>query len=328
MKALKLLLLATLIMAMAPKANGIDPHPCPEPCIDVEKTVFPEVSKVGDFVVYKICVTNCGDTCLFDIIVKDLLLGLDVCIPELGPGKTVCGDFKYEIQECDPDPLENIVTASGVTKTGICVKDEDCATVDLVHPCIEIDKMVDNPKPCFGDTVTYLICIRNTGDWPLENVVVTDPLLLDGDPLPGFPTELPPGVEVCKEFQYVVPEKAPCPLVNTARVDSDPKGPMKNPINDEACAKICPESCGGEGCTPGFWKNNGDKHGASAWCESIDGILISPSTPISEVFILNEPLEIRGNGKSKIKNPTLLQALGANGGGVNAMIRHGVAHCR
>jgi hypothetical protein len=43
------------------------------------------------------------------------------------------------------------------------------------------------------------------------------------------------------------------------------------------------------------------------------------------VFILNEPLVIRGDGRRTITDPTLLQALGANGGGVNAMVRHAVA---
>lgn len=74
------------------------------------------------------------------------------------------------------------------------------------------------------------------------------------------------------------------------------------------------------GCTPGFWKNNADKHGASAWCDDL-----SPGMPFSYKFSLIEPLVIRGNGQSTITNPTLLQALGANGGGVDAMIRHGVA---
>jgi hypothetical protein len=46
---------------------------------------------------------------------------------------------------------------------------------------------------------------------------------------------------------------------------------------------------------------------------------------ISDFLFLNEPLVIRGKGRSTITDPTLLQALGANGGGVNAMIRHGVA---
>ena len=193
------------------------------------------------------------------------------------------------------------------------------------EPCIDITKTVDDSNPCFGDIVTYAICIENCGDIDLVNVVVTDEQL--GGVLPGFPSVLAPGEIVCLDFPYEVHEEDPCPLVNCALVTADPAGleivslPVPGPISDEDCAEICPERCGGqEGCTPGFWKNNGDKHGASAW-----GCDLTPDMPFSAVFVLNEPLTIRGNGKSTITDPTLLQALGANGGGINAMVRHGVA---
>lgn len=188
----------------------------------------------------------------------------------------------------------------------------------VAEPGINITKTVDNPNPYYGDTVTYTICIANTGDWPLENVVVTDPDLGVG-PLPGFPTVLALGELSCLDFPYEVQEDDPCPLVNCAMVTANPLD-LPDELFDEDCAEICTEPSGGdEGCTPGFWKNNGDKHGASAWdC-------FSPDTPFSAVFWLNEPLTIRGKGQSTITDPTLLQALGANGGGVNAMVRHGVA---
>jgi hypothetical protein len=189
-------------------------------------------------------------------------------------------------------------------------------------PCVDITKTVDEPNPCFGDIVTYVICIENCGGTDLENVVVMDEEL--GGLLPDFPTELAPGQVACVEFPYVVEEDDPCPLLNCAVVEAEAYPPLKPElVTAKACAEICPEPCGGEGCTPGFWKNNGDKHGASAWCESINVIPISPDTRISEVFILNKLLTIRGNGKSTITDPTLLQALGANGGGVNAMTRRG-----
>jgi hypothetical protein len=188
------------------------------------------------------------------------------------------------------------------------------------EPNIVIEMTVDNPNPCYGDTVYYTIYIANTGYLPLENVVVTN-TLFGVDPLPGFPPVLTPGEFAIEVFSYVVqPDDPCCPQVSTAHVDSDPEGPSENPVNDEVSVEICPEPCGGEGCPPGFWKNNGDKHGASAWCD-----LFSPSMRISDLLFLNEPLVIRGKGRSTITDPTLLQALGANGGGVNAMIRHGVA---
>ncbi len=298
----------------------VSPSPAAS-CIDVQKTVYPEVSIVGDKVTYEICVTNCGDTDLVLIVVEDTHLGgvLPGFPTELPPGGMWCEAFVYEIQPGDPDPLVNEVMASGIEDvTGSRVEDYDDAVVDLVEVGIDITKTVDNPNPCFGDIVTYNICIENTGDWPLENVVVTDPHL--GGVLPGFPIELLPGGTWCEDFPYEVQEDDPCPLVNCAMVTANPLY-FPDELGDEDCAEICPEPCGGdEGCTPGFWKNNADKHGASAWCD-----LFSPDMPFSAVFQLNELLTISGNGKSTITDPTLLQALGANGGGVNAMVRHGVA---
>jgi uncharacterized repeat protein (TIGR01451 family) len=294
-------------------------HACP-PCIEVWKWVEPEVSKIGDDVVYTICVKNCGEIDLNNIAVEDPLLGgiLSDFPSTLAVGEIVCRDFKYKIKPDDPDPLVNVVTVSGEDKDGNQVVDSNTATVDLVKVGIDITKAVDNTNPCFGDIVTYTICIENTGEWPLEHILVEDPQFVGI--LAGFPDMLDVGEVACVSFEYEVKVNDTCPLVNCAKVRSDPLGPMTNCIKDEACVEICPQPCGEEGCTPGFWKNNGDKHSASAWCD-----LFTPSMRISDVFILNEPLVIRGKGKSTITDPTLLQALGANGGGINAMIRHGIA---
>jgi hypothetical protein len=76
---------------------------------------------------------------------------------------------------------------------------------------------------------------------------------------------------------------------------------------------------GGQGCTPGFWKNNADKKGAVAWGPTG----YSPSQKFSAVF--NVTITVGAGGRNTITNPTLLQALGATGGGVNALARHAVA---
>jgi len=291
-------------------------------CIEIDKTVEPQVSKVGDEVVYTICINNCGEHPLENIVVTDPLLGGTLpgfpgtMDPEDPP---VCLTFPYVIQTGDPDPLVNTARVDSDPEGPMTnpVNDEDGAEVDLVEPAICITKTVDNPNPCYGDTVTYTICIDNCGDYPLENIVVTDPHL--GGVLAGFPGTMDPeDPPACVQFPYVVQETDPCPLVNTARVDADPEGPMTNPINDEDPAEICPEPCGGEGCTPGFWKNNADKHGASAW----EGY--SPGDDFSDVFGIPEQV-LRDKGKDVFSNPTLLQALNANGGGINALARHATA---
>lgn len=66
---------------------------------------------------------------------------------------------------------------------------------------------------------------------------------------------------------------------------------------------------GGEGCTPGFWKNNADKHDASQWGA------IDPDATFTSVFGTND----------LPAGTTLLEALNLGGGGVNALARHAVA---
>jgi hypothetical protein len=84
--------------------------------------------------------------------------------------------------------------------------------------------------------------------------------------------------------------------------------------------EVLTEPCGGEGCTPGFWKNNGDKHGASAWCDAYD-----PADSFSSAFGVVITVRAGGKKNNPITDPTLLQALNANGGGINALARHAVA---
>jgi len=294
----------------------------PVPCVEVDKTVEPGTSKVGDSVFYSFVITNCGDEDLVKDSITDTLLddalfnGLCESIPV--SGSCPMGPIEYVVQQGDLDPLVNIITVvyNGATSAQQ-VTDNDDAVVDLVQPEICITKTVDNPTPCYGDTVTYTICIDNCGNYPLENIVVTDPHL--GGVLTGFPSTMDPeDSPFCVDFSYVVQVDGPCPLVNTAVVHADPLGPMTNDITDDDPAEICPQPCGGEGCTPGFWKNNAVKKGANAWD------VYSPGDDFSTVFGIPEQV-LRDKGKDVFSNPTLLQALNANGGGINALARHATA---
>lgn len=68
---------------------------------------------------------------------------------------------------------------------------------------------------------------------------------------------------------------------------------------------------GNEGCTPGFWKNNADKKGASQWTDPYD-----PTDLVSSVFADAPP---------EIGSLTLLAGLQLGGGGANALTRHAIA---
>jgi len=72
-----------------------------------------------------------------------------------------------------------------------------------------------------------------------------------------------------------------------------------------------------EGCTPGYWRSD---------LESWEQTGLSPEYKFSEVFGLLESEIIEINLKQyQILDPTLGQAVNANGGGLDALIRHSVA---
>jgi hypothetical protein len=75
---------------------------------------------------------------------------------------------------------------------------------------------------------------------------------------------------------------------------------------------------GGEGCTPGYWKNNWDKWGGVSWRDTG----YSGNAKFSAVF--GEVIDVQV-GRQTIHDPSLYQALCAQGGGVNALARHAVA---
>jgi len=69
-----------------------------------------------------------------------------------------------------------------------------------------------------------------------------------------------------------------------------------------------PPPTGGEGCTPGFWKNNAEKRDADRW------VGYSPSNLYNADVFSVGPTDVN-----------LLQALDMNGGGANALLRHSTA---
>ncbi len=104
----------------------------------------------------------------------------------------------------------------------------------------------------------------------------------------------------------------PSPLVNTVTVHYRPVG-FPNDITASATDSVVVERLGGEGCTPGFWKQ--PQH-FDSW------VGFSPNQLFDVVFGVNVTLNIGG---VQVANPTLRQALNALGGGVNALARHAVA---
>ena len=89
----------------------------------------------------------------------------------------------------------------------------------------------------------------------------------------------------------------PNPLVNTVTVHYNPVG-FPNDITDSASASVVVETAGGQGCTPGFWKQ--PQH-FNFW------VGFSPNQTFSSVFGVT--ITVNTGGKTTVTDPTLLQAL-------------------
>jgi uncharacterized repeat protein (TIGR01451 family) len=154
------------------------------PAILIEKAASVPEAYVGDTVTYTLEVSNPGVGALENVVVADPMCN---GAPAFQGGDTD-GDQKLDETETwtytcphvvtasDADPLVNVATATGEDKNGNTVTDDDTATVDILHPAIDIEK--SGPASATqGDTLTYTLEVTNPGDieFASDQVVVTDP---------------------------------------------------------------------------------------------------------------------------------------------------------
>ena len=296
----------------------IQPDICIEKLVDCNDDgvyLDEDTGLYGDTPSWFIEVTNCGDSPLHDIYVSD----------DYGPG---WGPFDLDVGESwnvtyDHPTAIFADTTNNATAEGLSVLDGlvgpvyDAATNVVIQPDICIEKLVDcnddqeylhEDTGSLGDTPSWFIRVWNCGDSPLHGVNVTDTNGMSWGPF---------DLDVGESWNVTYTGTAIYETTtnNATAVGLDVLGGVVGPVFDSATNVIT----GGEGCTPGFWKNNADKKGAVAWGPTG----YSPSEKFSDVF--GVVITVRAGGRRTITDPTLLQALGATGGGVNALARHGVA---
>ena len=83
--------------------------------------------------------------------------------------------------------------------------------------------------------------------------------------------------------------------------------------DDSVCFTWSPENGGGEGCTPGYWKQR-QHFGSWVW----------PYSPVEPQTYFDAAFDVKCDGMA-CADKTLLQALGTGGGGEKALMRHAVA---
>jgi uncharacterized repeat protein (TIGR01451 family) len=196
-----------------------------QPGISVTKTC-PESVPFGDDVTFTITIENTGNEPLDDVVVTDALLGGDITADFNLPDPLPVGNTEYSAQftytpGADEDPVENSVHVEGVgADSGVSADDDASCDTDVLHqPGISVTKTCPESVP-FGDDVTFTITIENTGNEPLDDVVVTD-ALLGGDITADFnlPDPLPVGnTQYSAQFTYT-PGADEDPVENSVHVE-------------------------------------------------------------------------------------------------------------
>ena len=172
------------------------------PAIHIEKAASVPEAYIGDTVTYTLAVTNEGVGALQNVTVTDPMCNSAPAFQggdtdgddQLDETETWTYTCSHVVTAADADPLVNVATATGEDNNGNTVTDDDTATVDVLHPAIDIEKT--GPASAFqGDTLTYTLVVTNTGDveFASDKVVVTDPQCDDqptlvsknGDTSPG-----------------------------------------------------------------------------------------------------------------------------------------------
>jgi uncharacterized repeat protein (TIGR01451 family) len=291
-----------------------------KPTITVTKTAD-TVSKVGDPVNYTIEVCNTGlitvtKQAVIDSLIGDITGSFD---DTLAPGACDSATVSRTVVLGDPDPLVNTVTATYTAGIQTATATAS-ATTDLFQPDVDVTKNCSPDPIQVGQAETCTILVTNTSspDSPnLENGTITDTLtgnLLDPSNTAIVNSDcaavLPTGGSCTINTTRVVLASDPSPLANTVTVHYNPVG-FPNDITASATDSVIIEAPpGGEGCTPGFWKQ--PQH-FDSWV----GFLTTQT--FNDVFGVNVTLSTGGD------DATLLEALQSGGGGINALARHAVA---
>jgi uncharacterized repeat protein (TIGR01451 family) len=193
------------------------------PAITVTKSC-PQSAFVGDEISYTIRVTNPGDENLEGITVQDTILGdLSASFADtLDAGSFEEHTFSYTVGT-NPDPLVNVVTATGtgVTSKKVVGSEASCST-DVLHPAINIVK--DGPALVHvGDTITYTFTVTNPGELELFDVVLSDPICDAGTIVAGAEVDSSLAVGEVWHFSctHLVTDTDQDPLPNTATITGD-----------------------------------------------------------------------------------------------------------
>ena len=168
-----------------------------------------EAYQLGETISYRITATNDGNLTLTDVIVRDELTGDEWTIAALAPNESKEFTTEYRVTEADilNGEVLNVATAEGTSPDPDepevpVVPGRDPEPTEEVRPVLEVTKTADKETFKYGDTVTYTIVVRNTGNVTVKDITVTDELT--GGVTPAEPFTLAPNESKTLTAAYTV----------------------------------------------------------------------------------------------------------------------------
>ncbi|WP_410609027.1 hypothetical protein [Amycolatopsis sp. lyj-109] len=141
------------------------------PAVQLTIDATPKMVRAGDEVTFTVTARNTGDVPLTSVSIVDKQTTCATKFDTLAAGaaKTYTCTRKAL-----GDDFEQAVEITGIDPSGRTVQSAGDAKVDVVHPAIAVMNDAAPYEVHAGDTVTFSILVKNTGDVPLADVSVVD----------------------------------------------------------------------------------------------------------------------------------------------------------
>lgn len=154
--------------------------------------------KAGQSYTYELNITNTGQVPLSDILIKSTFSieetkavwesesgvrvnGKQAMLNVLGKGETRTLHMTAKLTEDQSGDLKHTVYAQtyrpGSVEEILCHETESTISVTPLNADFTVEKTADRTEAYPGDTITYQICIRNTGERTLHSVLSTERFL-------------------------------------------------------------------------------------------------------------------------------------------------------
>ncbi|MBP3962488.1 DUF7507 domain-containing protein [Paenibacillus lignilyticus] len=188
------------------------------PSVILTKSADTATAVPGQTITYTLTVSNESKaTTLFDLLLTDPLLQVNQTIAKLDPQTTVVFHGMYTVPAGTPAGTVIHNTATLVSSLGTQTASTDVTI--LAAPSITIAKTPSVTLVAPGETIFYDITVINTGNIPLTDVFITDPVLSFSVTVPILPV----GGQYVANASFSVPLGTPAgtKIINTASVITD-----------------------------------------------------------------------------------------------------------